>query len=114
MADREWNGMEDAFSDGQRTAAQDLMDALRKAGVHDDDWNGGDVVTVVERWLRDNGVDTHVPDPDDNPAARAALDRMALTTGCTCCQVRAYPRPRRDAECPNCGHLKAVHAGRVD
>lgn len=33
---------------------------------------------------------------------------------CTCCDVRSYRRPQGDPECPNCGHLKAVHAGMAE
>lgn len=64
MSGRVWNSMEDACNDGYgtgvREAAEDLMVRLREAGVRDGYWNGGDVVSVVEAWLQDKGVDTSV------------------------------------------------------
>ena len=53
-----------AFDDGHECgvsdAAEDLMSKLRSAGVRDEDWNGGDVVEVLDTWLKAQGVDTSV------------------------------------------------------
>lgn len=55
-----------AFNDGVQYAAQNLMDRLvSDAGIRDDGWNGGNVVAVVDRWLQEHGIDTSVPDDDD-------------------------------------------------
>lgn len=51
---------DDGHYEGIRDAAQYLMDRLRQGGCRDDDWNGGDVVEMVDAWLQAHGVDTHV------------------------------------------------------
>lgn len=43
---------------GYQEACEDLMSSLMQAGVTDDEWNGGDVVTAVCEFLHANGVDT--------------------------------------------------------
>lgn len=44
--------------EARHQAAQHLWRLLYESGCSPDDWNGGDVVPVVEQWLIDQGVDT--------------------------------------------------------
>ena len=49
-------------TEGIVTAADELWTRLLEAGVTPaGDWNGGDVVNVVDQWLQDHGVDTSLP-----------------------------------------------------
>ncbi len=55
--------MESARQAAMHDAAEELMERLRRRGVTDENWNGGDVVEVVDTWLQEKGVDTSQPDP---------------------------------------------------
>jgi hypothetical protein len=75
------------LADGKRQAAQHLFDLLVDAGISNGDWNGGDVVEVVDQWLTYQGVETTLDESDDDedalmhvvPSTVAA--RMLVTYG---------------------------------
>lgn len=57
------SGRQQGVAEGIVKGAQELMDRLRKADhVREGDWDGGDVVEVVEQWLKDHGIDTRIPE----------------------------------------------------
>lgn len=83
MSRIDWNSTvalaayDDGYQEAWRDAAEDLMAKLRIKGVTDENWNGGDVVEVVDTWLQKLGVDTHVyvcERCNDRFASQAELD----------------------------------------
>lgn len=87
----------DAYQQGKTEAAQELFARLVARGISDENWNGGDVVEVVDTWLQEHGIDTAEPYDKSEGA------------GCTCCQVSTESTRADEDECPSCGHLMQSH-----
>lgn len=49
------------YAKGVQAAAEELFARLVAKGISDENWNGGDVVEVVDSWLQGHGIDTSEP-----------------------------------------------------